>query len=61
VRIGDLMVMAGVGAYTHSMKSEYNSMNTPASVLVTRDGDVRLIERRGTLQDILSREIDLPD
>lgn len=61
VRVGDLMVMAGAGAYTHSMKSEYNSMNTPASVLVTRAGEVRLIERRGTLQDIMSREVETPE
>ena len=32
VRVGDLMVMGNVGAYSHAMKSEYNSMNLPASV-----------------------------
>ena len=59
VRVGDVMVMAGVGAYSHSMKSEYNSMNLPASVLIDRSGRARVIERRGTLQDVMRRELDV--
>lgn len=49
IDVGDLMVMSHVGAYSHSMKSEYNSMNLPASLLVRRDGIVSVIERRGEL------------
>jgi diaminopimelate decarboxylase len=56
IRVGDLMVMSHVGAYSHSMKSEYNSMNLPASVLIDKEGVVRVIERRGTLDDIMRRE-----
>jgi len=56
--VGDLMVMGCVGAYSHSMKSEYNSMNMPASVLVAADGSVRVIERRGTLHDLMRRELE---
>jgi diaminopimelate decarboxylase len=59
VRVGDIMAMAGVGAYSHALKSEYNSMNLPASVLVDMQGRSKLIERRGTLQDIMRREVDL--
>jgi diaminopimelate decarboxylase len=59
VRVGDIMVMAGVGAYVHSLKSEYNSMNLPASVLIDAQGRPRLVERRGTLQDIMRRELDV--
>lgn len=58
VRVGDLMVMANVGAYSHAMKSEYNSMDLPASVLVDMSGRARLVERRGTLDDIMRREVD---
>ena len=58
LQIGDLMVMGMVGAYTHSMKSEYNSMNLPASVLIDQDGNPRLIERRGTIDDIMRREVE---
>ena len=52
------MVMADVGAYSHAMKSEYNSMNLPASVLVESSGRVRVIERRGTLDDVMRREME---
>ncbi|NDC38579.1 MAG: diaminopimelate decarboxylase, partial [Proteobacteria bacterium] len=59
VELGDLMVMGHVGAYSHAMKSEYNSMNLPASVLIEQSGKMRLIERRGTLEDIIRREVEV--
>ncbi|WP_370675218.1 diaminopimelate decarboxylase [Pleomorphomonas sp. PLEO] len=61
VRVGDIMVMAGVGAYSHSMKSEYNSMNLPASILIEESGHLRVIERRGTLDDLMRRELEAYD
>ncbi len=61
VRVGDLMVMENVGAYSHAMKSEYNSMNLPASVLIDNLGRARVIERRGTLDDIMRREVEAYD
>ena len=57
--VGDLMVMGCVGAYSHTMKSEYNSMNLPASILVAPDGSSKIIERRGTLNDIMQREMEV--
>lgn len=57
-KVGDLMVMGCVGAYSHAMKSDYNSMNMPASVLVREDGSSQVIERRGTLSDIMQRELE---
>jgi len=59
LQIGDLMIMGMMGAYTHSMKSEYNSMNLPASVLVDKNGNEKLIERRGTVDDIMRREMEV--
>ncbi|HET6605855.1 MAG TPA: diaminopimelate decarboxylase [Rhodopila sp.] len=56
--VGDLMVMGHVGAYAHVMKSDYNSMNLPASVLIDHDGKPMVIERRGTLADIMRREVE---
>lgn len=56
MQLGDLIVTGNVGAYSHAMKSEYNSMNLPASVLLASDGSRRVIERRGTLDDIMRRE-----
>lgn len=58
VEVGDLMVMGHVGAYSHSMKSEYNSMNLPASLLIKTNGLISVIERRGTLSDIMRRELE---
>ena len=58
LNVGDLMVMGCVGAYSHAMKNEYNSMNLPASVLVSSDDSVKIIERRGTLNDIMQRELE---
>ncbi|WP_299971219.1 diaminopimelate decarboxylase [uncultured Roseobacter sp.] len=58
VEVGDIMVMAGVGAYSHSMKSEYNSMNLPMSILIQANGQPKVIERRGTLHDIMRREVE---
>lgn len=59
IRVGDLMIIEMAGAYCHSMKSEYNSMNPPASVLVEEGGGMRLIERRGTVDDLMRRELDV--
>ena len=58
IEVGDLMVMGYVGAYSHSMKSEYNSMNLPASLLINKNGVISVIERRGTLSDIMRRELE---
>ena len=52
------MVMSYVGAYSLSSKSEYNSMNIPASVLMDRKGSISVIVRRGTLNDIMRRELE---
>jgi diaminopimelate decarboxylase len=56
IEVGDLMIMGHVGAYSHAMKNEYNSMNLPASVLIDKNGIPQVIERRGTLSDIMRRE-----
>jgi len=58
LQVGDYMVMGNVGAYSHAMKSEYNSMNLPASVMIEASGAITVIERRGTLLDIMRRELD---
>lgn len=58
LELGDIMVMELIGAYSHAMKSEYNSMNLPASVMIGLDGFARVIERRGTIEDIMRREIE---
>jgi diaminopimelate decarboxylase len=54
-RRGDLLAVPATGAYTLAMGSNYNGVPRPAAVLVS-EGDARLILRRETVDDLLSRE-----
>ena len=54
-RRGDLLAVPATGAYTLAMGSNYNGIPRPAAVLVS-DGAARLILRRETVDDLLSRE-----
>jgi len=53
---GDLLAVAGTGAYCYSMSSRYNMLPRPAVVAV-RDGEHRPLLRRETLADLLSLEV----
>ncbi|MGY4649390.1 diaminopimelate decarboxylase [Mycobacterium sp. URHB0021] len=53
---GDLLGVAATGAYCYSMSSRYNLIGRPAVVAV-RGGQVRLILRRETVDDLLSLEV----
>jgi diaminopimelate decarboxylase len=53
---GDLLGVAATGAYCYSMSSRYNLIGRPAVVAV-RDGQVRLVLRRETVDDLLSLEV----
>jgi diaminopimelate decarboxylase len=55
-RVGDVIAVPVTGAYHQSMSSTYNLFGRPAAVLV-QDGDARLITRRESAEDLLSREI----
>ncbi len=50
---GDLVVVYDTGAYGYSMSSQYNNRLRPAEVLLGEDGQVKLIRRRDTLEDLL--------
>ena len=52
----DLLAVPGTGAYTLAMASNYNSVPRPAAVLVV-DGEVRLIRKRETIDDLLASEV----
>ncbi len=58
IRPGDLIAVAGTGAYNHSMASNYNMVGRPPVVAV-RDGASRLLVRRETNTDLMSRDIGL--
>ena len=55
-RPGDLVAMAGTGAYTFSLASNYNATPRPAVVEVA-DGHARTVVRRETVADLLARQV----
>lgn len=59
VMSGDLIVIPVAGAYQLSMAGSYNLVPPPAVTLVAA-GAARLIVRRATTGDLLTREIPLP-
>jgi diaminopimelate decarboxylase len=58
LKVGDLVAIAATGAYNESMASNYNRLPRPAAVLV-RDGRVRELVRRETVEDLLRRDVSL--
>ncbi|HEU5422584.1 MAG TPA: diaminopimelate decarboxylase [Nitrolancea sp.] len=59
-RPGDLVVIPAAGAYCLAMASNYNLALRPAVVLVGDEaGAARLIQRRETYDDLLTREVGL--
>ena len=54
-RRGDLLAVPATGAYTLAMASNYNGVPRPAAVLV-RDGSVRVVRSRETIDDLLRHE-----
>jgi diaminopimelate decarboxylase len=60
VSVGDIVCVPVAGAYQLAMASSYNLVPQPASVIV--DGpDARLMTRRATISDMLSREVGFSD
>jgi len=57
LKAGDILAVAGSGAYCVPMSSNYNAAFRPAIVFVS-DGKARLIRRRETLEDLTRRDLD---
>lgn len=51
---GDLLCVLDSGAYGYSMCSSYNSRPRPAELMIGRDGNVRQIRRRETIEDLMA-------
>jgi diaminopimelate decarboxylase len=56
IEVGDLLATPVTGAYGHSMGSNYNMARRPAVVFVG-DGEARLVVRRETDDDLLTRDM----
>lgn len=54
---GDTLAILDAGAYGFTMSSNYNCRLKPAEVLITEDGDAKLIRERETLDDLLKHQI----
>ncbi len=50
---GDALALMDAGAYGYSMASCYNQRFRPAEILITESGNVRLIRKRDTFEDLL--------
>jgi len=50
---GDIMAVQDAGAYGYAMSSNYNNRLRPAEVLIRESGEVVLIRRRDTYDDLL--------
>ena len=54
---GDIVVTPATGAYGHAMANNYNGVPRPP-VIFCREGDARLVVRRETYEDLMSRDVD---
>lgn len=55
--VGDVLAVLDAGAYGYSMASNYNCRVRPAEVLLTEQGEFRLIRRRDNLNDLLLNQV----
>jgi diaminopimelate decarboxylase len=55
LHLGDILATPVTGAYGYSMASNYNKVPRPAVVFV-RQGEVRVVVRRESLDDLLSHD-----
>ncbi|WP_426058616.1 diaminopimelate decarboxylase [Hymenobacter sp. B1770] len=58
IRENDLLVFHNAGAYGFEMSSSFNSRTRPAEVLLDEAGELRLIRRRQTFEDLLAGQVD---
>ena len=56
-RVGDLLAVPVTGAYCFTMSNNYNG-NRRIPVVFVRDGDARLVVRRESWTDLLSRDVE---
>ena len=57
---GDLLAIRDAGAYGAAMSSNYNSVGKAPQLWLEPDGNVEMISRRETLEDLLKAEVSQP-
>ena len=59
-KVGDLLAMAGAGAYCSSMASKnYNSFPESPEVMIRENGDVALMRQKQSLEQIIANEVEI--
>lgn len=58
IREGDVLAVLDAGAYGMAMASEYNFRPLPAEVLLAADGELQLVRRRRTHQELVDEALD---
>jgi diaminopimelate decarboxylase len=53
---GDIVVTPATGAYGYAMANNYNGVPRPP-VIFCRDGDARVVVRRESYEDLMSRDV----
>ncbi len=56
VEAGEVLALLNTGAYTLAQASQYNGRFLPAVLLIGEDGDIRLIRRRDTFNDLIAND-----
>ena len=55
-RVGDFLALLNTGAYALDQVSQYNGRPIPAAAMITESGDVKIIRRRQTYEDLCSAD-----
>jgi diaminopimelate decarboxylase len=53
-RVGDVLALLNVGAYALDQSSQYNGRPRPAVVMIRESGEVTVVRRRETYDDLLA-------
>ena len=57
IAIGDILAVLDAGAYCSSMASNYNSRLRPAEIIINELGQIELIRKRDTINDIVANQL----
>ncbi len=57
VQPGEILALLNCGAYSIAQASQYNGRELPAVVLIAEDGDVELIRKRDTFEDLIANDL----
>jgi diaminopimelate decarboxylase len=59
LRPGDLLAAMDVGAYSHVMASNFNTIKRPSMIMMYADGSAKLIRRRDRYSEMFAPELDV--